>query len=130
MDANRANNAEVDKNNEDTIIANNEQQRQRQTRPLSKHKIENETVSLRDMFIDQQMSEIFDGFEDYYITSSEFRTILSQKCVGEARLSDEEIDEMMRELDLDSDGPTDFRKIVRFMLMDSDDNGDDCAMLK
>ncbi|XP_042207366.1 calmodulin-A-like [Homarus americanus] len=76
---------------------------------------EDEEKELRDAF------KIFDKHGRGYICASDLRAVL--QCLGED-LSEEEIEDMIREVDIDGDGRIDFEEFVK-ALGENDDDDDD-----
>ncbi|XP_071533134.1 neo-calmodulin-like [Panulirus ornatus] len=76
---------------------------------------EDEEKELRDAF------KIFDKHGRGYICASDLRAVL--QCLGED-LSEEEIEDMIREVDIDGDGRIDFEEFVK-ALGENDDDEDD-----
>ncbi|XP_045115545.1 neo-calmodulin-like [Portunus trituberculatus] len=76
---------------------------------------EDEEKELRDAF------KIFDKHERGYICASDLRAVL--QCLGED-LSEEEIEDMIREVDIDGDGRIDFEEFVK-ALGENDDSDDE-----
>ena len=59
-----------------------------------------------------QISQVFDTSGDGKISSSELKQVMAN--LGET-LTDEEIDEMIREADADGDGEVDYEEFVKMM---------------
>ncbi|KAK8390691.1 hypothetical protein O3P69_010418 [Scylla paramamosain] len=76
---------------------------------------EDEEKEMRDAF------KIFDKHERGYICASDLRAVL--QCLGED-LSEEEIEDMIREVDIDGDGRIDFEEFVK-ALGENDDSDDE-----
>ncbi|CAD5113613.1 DgyrCDS2773 [Dimorphilus gyrociliatus] len=76
----------------------------------------------------EQAFRIFDANGDGYIDSAELRHLLTN--VGE-KLSDEDVDEMIAEVDVDGDGKVNWKEFVQMMSqmmgMDNPLEGDDAA---
>ncbi|XP_050691227.1 neo-calmodulin-like [Eriocheir sinensis] len=79
---------------------------------------EDEEKELRDAF------KIFDKHERGYICASDLRAVL--QCLGED-LSEEEIEDMIREVDIDGDGRIDFEEFVKALGENEDSDEDDEA---
>ncbi|KAK3790463.1 hypothetical protein RRG08_015932 [Elysia crispata] len=77
---------------------------------------ENEEEELRQAF------RVFDKSKCGYITPSDLRAVL--QCMGE-ELSEEEIDDMIAEVDIDGDGKIDFEEFIACMRSDEEDEDDD-----
>ncbi|KAL5136684.1 Calmodulin-like protein 11 [Glycine soja] len=69
---------------------------------------ENLTEELKDSF------KVFDRDNDGYISATELRQVMVK--LGE-RLTDEEVEQMIREADLDGDGRDSYEKFLRFMTL-------------
>ncbi|KAG5051789.1 hypothetical protein AAZX31_02G137500 [Glycine max] len=69
---------------------------------------ENQTEELKDSF------KVFDRDNDGYISATELRQVMVK--LGE-RLTDEEVEQMIREADLDGDGRVSYEEFVRFMTL-------------
>jgi len=82
---------------------------------ISENSEEDEEEELRQAF------RVFDKSGCGYITPSDLRAVL--QCMGED-LTEEEIDEMIAEVDIDGDGRIDFEEFITCMRSDEDD-GDD-----
>ncbi|KAL7643168.1 UNVERIFIED_CONTAM: hypothetical protein RMT77_006458 [Armadillidium vulgare] len=78
--------------------------------------VEDEEKELRDAF------RIFDKHGRGYISASDLRAVL--RCLGED-LSEEEIEDMIREVDIDGDGRIDFNEFVKALAENVDDEDDD-----
>jgi calmodulin len=57
--------------------------------------------------------KVFDKDNDGYISAAELRHVLTN--IGE-KLSDEEVDEMIREADIDGDGQINYEEFVKMMI--------------
>jgi Ca2+-binding EF-hand superfamily protein len=57
--------------------------------------------------------QVFDKDNDGYISAAELRHVLTN--IGE-KLSDEEVDEMIREADIDGDGQINYEEFVKMMI--------------
>lgn len=66
-----------------------------------------EELELRESF------KVFDKNGDGYISASELRHVMT--TLGE-KLSDEEVEEMIREADIDGDGKVNYQEFVKMML--------------
>ncbi|KAG5002764.1 hypothetical protein GLYMA_10G030500v4 [Glycine max] len=69
---------------------------------------ENLTEELKDSF------KVFDRDNDGYISATELRQVMVK--LGE-RLTDEEVEQMIREADLDGDGRDSYEEFLRFMTL-------------
>ncbi|KAG4914012.1 hypothetical protein AAZX31_19G229600 [Glycine max] len=58
---------------------------------------------------------VFDKDHDGYISPSELRSVM--RTIGE-KVTDEEVEQMVKEADLDGDGLIDYEEFVRMMLAD------------
>lgn len=83
---------------------------------ISENSEENEEEELRQAF------RVFDKSGCGYITPSDLRAVL--QCMGE-ELTEEEIDEMIAEVDIDGDGRIDFEEFITCMRSDDEDEGDE-----
>lgn len=73
---------------------------------------------MKDVDTEQEVKEafaVFDKNNDGKISADELRVVMSK--LGE-KLSEEEIDEMIREADLDGDGFIDYEEFVKLLLWD------------
>ncbi|KAK8719179.1 hypothetical protein OTU49_014194 [Cherax quadricarinatus] len=77
---------------------------------------QDEEKELRDAF------KIFDKHGRGYICASDLRAVL--QCLGED-LSEEEIEDMIREVDIDGDGRIDFEEFVKALGENDGDDEDD-----
>jgi Ca2+-binding EF-hand superfamily protein len=59
------------------------------------------------------LRQVFDKDNDGYISAAELRHVLTN--IGE-KLSDEEVDEMIREADIDGDGQINYEEFVKMMI--------------
>ncbi|KAL0266997.1 UNVERIFIED_CONTAM: hypothetical protein PYX00_009385 [Menopon gallinae] len=75
-----------------------------------------EEKELRDAF------RVFDKHNRGFISATDLRAVL--QCLGE-QLSEEEIEEMIREVDVDGDGRIDFGEFVRALVTSGDEDDDD-----
>jgi calmodulin len=62
---------------------------------------------------DDDDGQVFDKDNDGYISAAELRHVLTN--IGE-KLSDEEVDEMIREADIDGDGQINYEEFVKMMI--------------
>ncbi|XP_012938778.1 calmodulin-A [Aplysia californica] len=83
---------------------------------ISENSEEDEEEELRQAF------RVFDKSGCGYITPSDLRAVL--QCMGE-ELTEEEIDEMIAEVDIDGDGRIDFEEFITCMRSDDEDDDDD-----
>ncbi|GFR70630.1 calmodulin [Elysia marginata] len=77
---------------------------------------ENEEEELRQAF------RVFDKSKCGYITPSDLRAVL--QCMGE-ELSEEDIDDMIAEVDIDGDGKIDFEEFIACMRSDEEDEDEE-----
>ncbi|XP_060066520.1 calmodulin-A-like [Ylistrum balloti] len=80
---------------------------------ISEQSEEDEEEELRQAF------RVFDKTGCGYISASDLRAVL--QCMGED-LTEDEIDEMIAEVDIDGDGRIDFEEFIACMCEDGDDN--------
>ncbi|CAG5116991.1 unnamed protein product, partial [Candidula unifasciata] len=83
---------------------------------ISENSEQNEEEELRQAF------RVFDKSGCGYITPSDLRAVL--QCMGE-ELTEEEIDEMIAEVDIDGDGRIDFEEFITCMRSDDEEDDDD-----
>merc|ERR1719321_986456 len=74
------------------------------------------TKELQDTDTEDDLKEafkVFDKDHDGYISAAELRHVLTN--IGE-KLTDDEVDEMIREADIDGDGSIDYNEFVKMMV--------------
>ncbi|CAL9104025.1 unnamed protein product [Musa textilis] len=72
--------------------------------------------SLQETNVEEELKEafkVFDKDQNGYISASELRNVMMN--LGE-KLTDEEVDQMIREADLDGDGQVNYEEFVRMMM--------------